>query len=58
MDRMARAATTRAGQSNQTSRRSAHMNPADPDDPYLWLEDVLGDDQLNWVRSRNDPTVA
>ncbi len=28
------------------------------DDPYLWLEDVLGDEQLNWVRNRNDPTVA
>jgi prolyl oligopeptidase len=27
-------------------------------DPYLWLEDVLGDEQLNWVRARNDPTVA
>src|ERR1700733_2815260 len=28
------------------------------DDPYLWLEDVLGEQQLNWVRARNDPTVA
>src|SRR6201992_3243931 len=28
------------------------------DDRYLWLEDVLGDEKLNWVRSRNDPTVA
>src|SRR5438309_2308797 len=28
------------------------------DDPYLWLEDVLGEEQLNWVRARNDPTVA
>ena len=27
-------------------------------DPYLWLEDVLGDEPLNWVRTRNDPTVA
>ena len=27
-------------------------------DPYLWLEDVLGEQQLNWVRTRNDPTVA
>src|ERR1700684_376652 len=27
-------------------------------DPYLWLEDVLGEQQLNWVRARNDPTVA
>src|SRR3978361_973531 len=28
------------------------------DDPYLWLEDVLGEEQLNWVRARNDPAVA
>ena len=28
------------------------------DDRYLWLEDVLGDEPLNWVRTRNDPTVA
>jgi prolyl oligopeptidase len=27
-------------------------------DPYLWLEDVLGDEPLNWVRTRNEPTVA
>jgi prolyl oligopeptidase len=27
-------------------------------DRYLWLEDVLGDEPLNWVRTRNDPTVA
>ncbi len=27
-------------------------------DPYLWLEDVLGEEQLTWVRARNDPTVA
>jgi prolyl oligopeptidase len=28
------------------------------DDPYLWLEDILGDDALDWVRARNEPTVA
>ncbi|HEY7053519.1 MAG TPA: S9 family peptidase, partial [Mycobacterium sp.] len=27
-------------------------------DPYLWLEDVDGDAALNWVRARNDPTLA
>ena len=27
-------------------------------DPYLWLEDVTGDDALTWVRKHNDPTVA
>ena len=28
------------------------------DDPYLWLEDITGDDALDWVRTRNDATVA
>lgn len=27
-------------------------------DPYLWLEEVTGDDALNWVREHNEPTVA
>ncbi|MEE2035169.1 prolyl oligopeptidase family serine peptidase [Rhodococcus chondri] len=26
-------------------------------DPHLWLEDVTGDKQLDWVRTRNDRTV-
>jgi prolyl oligopeptidase len=25
-------------------------------DPYLWLEDILGEDALEWVRARNEPT--
>jgi prolyl oligopeptidase len=29
-----------------------------PDDLYLWLEDITGEDALNWVRARNEPTVA
>jgi prolyl oligopeptidase len=28
------------------------------DDPYLWLEDITGEDALNWVRARNQPTLA
>jgi prolyl oligopeptidase len=28
------------------------------EDPYLWLEDVTGDEALDWVRSRNEPTLA
>lgn len=28
------------------------------DDPYLWLEDITGEDALTWVRARNEPTVA
>ena len=27
-------------------------------DPYLWLEDITGDDALEWVRRRNEPTLA
>ncbi|MBM7368020.1 prolyl oligopeptidase family serine peptidase [Gordonia hydrophobica] len=27
------------------------------EDPYLWLEDVTGDDALAWVRDHNEPTV-
>jgi prolyl oligopeptidase len=28
------------------------------DDPNLWLEDVTGEDALDWVRRHNEPTVA
>jgi prolyl oligopeptidase len=28
------------------------------DDPYLWLEDITGDDALAWVRAHNEPTIA
>ena len=28
-------------------------NTSDPADPFLWLEDVLGDKPLDWVRARN-----
>jgi prolyl oligopeptidase len=28
------------------------------DDPYRWLEDITGDDALDWVRARNEPTLA
>ena len=27
-------------------------------DPYLWLEEITGDDALDWVRSHNEPTLA
>lgn len=33
------------------------MSSIDPD-PHLWLEDVTGDDALDWVRRHNDPTLA
>lgn len=28
------------------------------DDPHLWLEDIDGDDALDWVRRRNETTIA
>ena len=28
------------------------------EDPYLWLEDITGDDALDWVRGRNAPTLG
>jgi prolyl oligopeptidase len=36
--------------------KSPAVAPTD-DDPYLWLEDVGGDDALAWVRSQNDVTA-
>jgi len=30
----------------------------EPADPHLWLEDIAGDEQLDWVRKHNDPTVT
>lgn len=33
-------------------------NPVQAEDPYLWLEDVTGDDALAWVRAHNEPTVT
>src|SRR5689334_6363745 len=37
------------------------MEPVDQQadqDPYLWLEDVTGDDALAWVAEHNAPTLA
>lgn len=32
--------------------------PVPEDDPYLWLEEVTADEALDWVRARNEPTLA
>ncbi len=32
--------------------------PIDSEDPYLWLEEVTGEQSLDWVRARNEPTMA
>ncbi|HYX99918.1 MAG TPA: prolyl oligopeptidase family protein [Mycobacterium sp.] len=29
-----------------------------PEDPYLWLEEVTAEEALDWVRARNEPTLA
>ncbi|MFI6227358.1 prolyl oligopeptidase family protein [Micromonospora echinospora] len=34
------------------------MASDESDDPYLWLEDLDGDDAARWVRERNAETVA
>lgn len=31
---------------------------ADDNDPYLWLEEVTAEEALDWVRARNEPTIA
>lgn len=36
----------------------ARTDPPDTQDPYLWLEDVTGDNALDWVRARNALTLA
>lgn len=28
------------------------------DDPYLWLEDISGEEALRWVRAHNEPTLT
>ncbi|MGC4935013.1 prolyl oligopeptidase family serine peptidase [Gordonia sp. DT30] len=34
------------------------ISSGDPSvDPYLWLEDVTGDESLAWVRTHNEPTI-
>ncbi|WP_176552500.1 prolyl oligopeptidase family serine peptidase [Mycobacterium kansasii] len=34
------------------------MTSEAPDDPHLWLEDVTGENALDWVRARNEPTLT
>ncbi|MFD6674591.1 prolyl oligopeptidase family protein [Rhodococcus zopfii] len=40
-----------------TSATNSEATASDPTDPYLWLEDVTGEQQLDWVRARNARTV-
>ena len=34
------------------------MAMAEADDPHKWLEEVLGDEPLAWVKSKNDEVIA
>lgn len=34
------------------------MGRVSDDDRYLWLEDITGDDALDWVRRHNEPTLT
>ena len=36
----------------------ANADPGSADDPYLWLEDVLGEAALDWVRAENERTLG
>lgn len=38
--------------------KNDQVSSESPVDPYLWLEDVTGDDALAWVRAHNEPTIA
>lgn len=40
-----------------TEQADSISTSTDTDDPFLWLEDVTGDEALTWVRSHNEPTV-
>jgi len=37
---------------------AAPATPATPTDEFLWLEDVMGERALNWVRERNKATES
>jgi len=34
------------------------MTSPGSEDPNLWLEDIAGEEALDWVRVRNKPTLA
>ena len=36
---------------------SAHAEPSDKSDPYLWLEDVHGERAMSWVNGENTKTL-
>ncbi len=45
-----------ASEASETSETSETSGTSGTD-PFLWLEDVTGDEALDWVRARNEPTL-
>jgi len=45
-----------ASEASETSEISETSGTSGTD-PFLWLEDVTGDEALDWVRARNEPTL-
>jgi prolyl oligopeptidase len=43
---------------NRAHTTPARHNGSVSEDPYLWLEDITGDDALDWVRKHNEPTLG
>jgi prolyl oligopeptidase len=43
-----------ASMTSEAAATGAHM----AEDPYLWLEEVTGEEALDWVRARNEPTLT
>src|SRR4051794_6146852 len=41
----------------EDGRVSSPATTAGPDDPYLWLEEVTGDEALAWVKERNGESL-
>ena len=51
--------TERAADEADTSIADSVQTPGiTTADPYLWLEDILGEKSLNWVRAENARTLG
>jgi prolyl oligopeptidase len=46
-----------ASMASDERSREETTSTVEQTDPYLWLEDVTGDDALDWVRKHNTPTL-
>src|SRR3984885_6746251 len=44
--------------SHYRRRHNLFMTSPGSEDPYLWLEDIGGEEALDWVRARNESTQA